>query len=39
MQKEVEELVEECSENFDENEMIYNVVLNDYKNVHSSSTV
>ena len=26
-----DKLVEECSENFDENEMIYNVVLNDYK--------
>ena len=29
----VDELVEECNENIDENEMIYNVTLNDYRNV------
>ena len=29
-------LVEKCSENIDENRMIYNETLNDYKNVHNS---
>ena len=37
--KKVDELVEECSENIDENEMIYNVTLNDYKNVSRSCTI
>ena len=29
-------LVEKCSENIDENRMIYNETLNDYKNVYNS---
>ena len=32
-------LVEECSENIDGNEMIYNATLNDYENVCGSCTV
>ena len=32
-------LLEECSENIDENEMTYNKTLNDYKNVCNSCTI
>ena len=35
----VDELVEECNENIDGNEMIYNVTLNDYRNVSRSCTI
>ena len=35
----VDKLVEECSENIDENEMIYNGTLNDYEKVCNSSTI
>ena len=34
----IDKLVEECSENIDGNEMIYNKTLNYYKNVCSSCT-
>ena len=37
--KKDDELVEECSENIDEKEMIYNVTLIDYKNVSRSCTI
>ena len=36
LKKSVDELVEECIENIDENEMIYNGALNDHKNVCGS---
>ena len=32
----IDRLVEECSENFDGNELIYNATLNDYGNVCNS---
>ena len=35
----VHKLVEECSENYDGNEMLYNETLNDYKKVCNSSTI
>ena len=35
----VDKLVEECSENIDENEMIYNGTLNHHENVCGSCTV
>ena len=35
----VDKLVEECSENIDESEMIFNATLNDYENVCGSCTV
>ena len=35
----ISKLVEECSENIDGNEMIYNGTLNHYKNVCNSCTV
>ena len=35
----VDKLVEECSENINENEMIYNKTLNDYEKICSSCTV
>ena len=37
----IDKLVEECSENIDENELIYNstLIINDHKNVCDSSTV
>ena len=35
----IDKLGEECSENIDGNEMIYNGVFNDYKEVYSSCTV
>ena len=35
----VAKLLEECSENIDENEMIYNKTLNDYKNICNSCTI
>ena len=35
----VAKLLEECSENIDENEMIHNKTLNDYKNVCNSCTI
>ena len=35
----VDKLVEECSENIDESEMIYNVTLNVYKNVCRSCKI
>ena len=35
----ISDLVEECSENIDGNEMIYNEILNDYKNVCNSCTI
>ena len=35
----VDKLVEKCSENIDEKEMIYNVTLNDYENVCGSCTI
>ena len=35
----VDKLVEECSENINENEMIYNKTLNDYEKISSSCTV
>ena len=35
----IDKLVEECSENIDENDLIYNSTLNDHKNVSGSSTV
>ena len=34
----VGQLVEECSENFDGNEMIYDGTLNDYRRVSNSCT-
>ena len=35
----VDNLVEECSENTDENEKIYNVTFSDYENVCRSCTI
>ena len=35
----IDRLVEECSENIDENEMIYNATLNDYGKVCNSCTI
>ena len=35
----VDKLVEECSENIDGNEMIYNGTFNDYENVCKSCTI
>ena len=35
----IDKLVEECSENIDGNEMIYNATLNDYEKVCNSFTV
>ena len=35
----IDKLVEECSENIDGNEMIYNATLNDYENVCGSCTI
>ena len=35
----IDKLVEECSENIDENEMIYNKTLNDYGKVYNSCTI
>ena len=35
----VDKVVEECSENIEKNEMIYNVALNDYENVYGSCTI
>ena len=35
----VDKLVEECRQNIDENEMIYNTTLNDYEIVYNSCTV
>ena len=35
----VDKLVEECSENINEYEMIYNKTLNDYEKISSSCTV
>ena len=35
----IDKLVEECSENIDENEMIYNATLNDYENVCGPCTI
>ena len=35
----VDKLVEECSENIDENEMIYNSTLNDHEKICNSCTV
>ena len=35
----VYKLVEECSENIDGNEMIYNETLSDYENVFNSCTI
>ena len=35
----INKLVEECSENIDGNEMIYNSTLNDYEEICSSCTV
>ena len=35
----VDKLVEECSENVDENKIIYNDILNDYENVCNSCMV
>ena len=37
--KQVEKLVEECTENIDENEIIYNCTLNDHKNVCRSCII
>ena len=34
-----DKLVEECSENIDESEMIFNAALNDYENICGSCTV
>ena len=34
----IDKLVEECSENIDENEMIYNATLNDHRKVCNSWT-
>ena len=38
-EKIVDKLLEECSENINENEMIYNGTLNDYKKMCSSCTL
>ena len=35
----IDKLVEECSENIDGNEMIYNKTFNDYKNICNSCTI
>ena len=35
----IDELVEECSENVDENVIIYHGTLNDYRNIYSSCTI
>ena len=35
----IDQLVEECSENIDGNEIIYNDILNDYGNMYNSCTV
>ena len=35
----VDELVEECGENIDENEIIYNGIVNDYEKVCNSCTI
>ena len=35
----VDKLVEECSENIDEDEMVYDGTLNDHKNVYGSCTI
>ena len=34
----IDQLVEECSENIDGNEIIYNDILNDYGNIYNSCT-
>ena len=34
-----DKLVEECSENIDESEMIFNATLNDYENICGSCTI
>ena len=38
-EKLIDKLIEECSENIDKNEMIYNNTLNDYKHVCGSCTM
>ena len=35
----IKKLAEECSENIDRNEMIYNSTLNDYEKICNSCTV
>ena len=35
----ISKLVEECSENIDGNQMIYNVTLNDHRKVSNSCTI
>ena len=35
----VDKLIEECSENIDKNEMIYNGTLNNYESVYNSCTI
>ena len=35
----IDELVEKCSENIDENKMIYNGTVNNYENVCNSCTI
>ena len=37
--KRINQLVDECSENIDGNELIYNRTLNDYGNVCNSCTI
>ena len=39
IKKLIDELVEECSENIDENEIAFNETLNDYEKVCNSCTV
>ena len=38
-EKLVDKLVEECSENIDGNEMIYNEIVNNYENVCNCCTI
>ena len=35
----IDKLVEECSENIDENELVYNATFNDYEKVCNSCTI
>ena len=35
----VDKLVQECSENIDDSEMIFNITLNDYENTCGSCTI
>ena len=35
----IDKLIEECSENIDENDMIYNATLNNYEKVCHSCTI